>query len=87
MANKTKLVKISSHTNPNLGWNTPLFLNGHHSSADPARELFKSALNGERPVVYAEKKLFRRCGFGLSGNVYKTTGCFDMLRQVSLNNP
>jgi len=58
MANKTKLVKISSHTNPNLGWNTPLFLNGHHSSADPARELFKSALNGERPVVYAEKKLF-----------------------------
>jgi len=30
--------------------NTP-FLNGHHSPADRARELFKSGLNGERLVV------------------------------------
>jgi len=30
--------------------NTP-FLNGHHSSADRARERFKSDLNGERLVV------------------------------------
>jgi len=27
------------------------FLNGHHSSADRARELFKSGMNGERLVV------------------------------------
>jgi len=25
MAKKTKLVKISAPTNPNLGWNTPIF--------------------------------------------------------------
>jgi len=37
--------------------NTP-FLNGHHSSADRARERFKSDLNGERLVVWAEKKTF-----------------------------
>ena len=30
--------------------NTPV-LNGHHSPADRARELFKSGLNGERLVV------------------------------------
>ena len=54
---KTKLVKISAPTNPNLGW-TP-FLNGHHTPADRARELFKSALNGERLVVQPEKKTFR----------------------------
>jgi len=30
--------------------NTP-FLNGSHSPADRARELFKSGLNGERLVV------------------------------------
>ena len=56
--------------------NTP-FLNGHHSPADLARELFKSDLNGDRLVVYAEKKI-SPCDFGLFGYVYKTTGCFDM---------
>jgi len=27
------------------------------------------------------------CDFGLSGYVYKTTGCFDMFWQVSQNIP
>jgi len=34
------------------------FLNGHHSPADRARELFKPALNGEKLVVKIEKKIF-----------------------------
>jgi len=36
------------------------FLTGHQSPADRAIELFKSGLNGERLVVGAEKKTFRR---------------------------
>jgi len=40
------------------GLENTTFLNGHHSPADRAGELFKSGLNGERLVVLAEKKLF-----------------------------
>jgi len=42
------------------GLENTTFLNGHHSPADRAGELFKSGLNGERLVVLAEKKTFRR---------------------------
>jgi len=55
------------------------FLNGHHSPADRAIDLFKSGLIGERLVALAEKKIFSPCDLGLYGYVYKTTSCFDML--------
>jgi len=48
---------FSTHK-PQSGLENTLFLNGHHSSADRARELFKSGLNGERLAVQAEKKIF-----------------------------
>jgi len=41
---------ISTHK-PQSGLENILFLNGHHSPADRARELFKSGLNGEILVV------------------------------------
>jgi len=50
---------FSTHK-PQSGLENIPFLNGHHSPADRARELFKSGLNGERLVVSAEKKTFRR---------------------------
>jgi len=76
-----KTLKIGENCSthkPQSGLENILFLNGHHSPADRARELFKSGLNGERLVVYVEKKNFLPCDFGLSGYVCKTTGCFDM---------
>jgi len=50
---------FSTHI-PQSGVENISFLNGDHSPADRARELFKSVLNGERLVVWAEKKTFRR---------------------------
>jgi len=50
---------LSTHK-PQSGLENTPFQNGHHSPADRARELFKSVLNWERLVVYAEKKTFRR---------------------------
>jgi len=41
---------FSTHKTQSGLENTP-FLNGHHSPANRARELFKSGLNGERLVV------------------------------------
>jgi len=49
---------FSTHK-PQSGVENTLFLNGHHSPADRARELFKSGLNGERLVVRLKKKIFR----------------------------
>jgi len=49
-----KTPKISenfSTPKPQSGVVSTPFLNGHHSQADRARELFKSVLNGERLVV------------------------------------
>jgi len=43
-------------------------------------------LNRERLVALTEKKI-SPCDFGLSGHVYKTTGCFGMFWQVCQNNP
>ena len=59
--NKTPQIgeNFSTHKPQSTLENIP-FLNGHHSPADQARELFKSGLNGERLVVLAEKKTFRR---------------------------
>jgi len=74
MAKKNKIGENFCTHKPQFGLELTPFLNGHHVLADRARELFKSALNGERLAVWAEKKL----DFGLSGYVYKTTGCFDM---------
>jgi len=48
---------FSTHK-PQSGVENTLFLNGHHSPADRARELFKSGLNGERLVVRLKKKFF-----------------------------
>jgi len=42
--------KFSTHKPQTRLENIP-FLNGHHSPADRARELFKFGLNGERLVV------------------------------------
>jgi len=36
---------------PQSGLENIPFLNGHHSPADRARELFKTGLNGERRAV------------------------------------
>jgi len=77
---------FSTHKPQSAVENIP-FLNGHHSPADRARELFQSDLNGERLVEQAEKKTFHRFDFGLSGYVYKTTGCFDIFWHVFQNNP
>jgi len=41
---------FSTHK-PQSGLENTLFLNGRHSPADRARELFKSGLNEERRVV------------------------------------
>jgi len=41
---------FSTHK-PQSGLENIPFLNGHHLTADRARELFKSGLNGERLVV------------------------------------
>jgi len=41
---------FSTHK-PQYGVENIPFLNGHHSPADRARELFKFPLNGERVVV------------------------------------
>jgi len=41
---------FSTHK-PQSGLENTLFLNGHHSPADRARDLFKSCLNGEKLVV------------------------------------
>jgi len=50
--NKTPKIgeNFSTHKPQSTLENIP-FLNGHHSPADQARELFKSGLNGERLVV------------------------------------
>jgi len=75
-----KIGAFSTHKPQSGVENTP-FLNGHHSPADRARELFESGLNGERLVVRLKKKT-SPCDFGLSGYVYKTTGCFDRFLQT-----
>jgi len=49
---------FSTHK-PQSGLENIPFLNGHHSPADRARELFKSTLNWERLVVRLKKKTFR----------------------------
>jgi len=50
--NKTpKIGKNFSIPKSQSGLENIPFLNGHHSPADRARELFKSGQNGERPVV------------------------------------
>jgi len=46
-----KIGENFSTPKPQSGLENIPFLNGHHSSADRARELFKSVLNGERFVV------------------------------------
>jgi len=50
--NKTPKIgeNVSTHK-PQSGLENIPFLNGHHSPADRAIELFKSGLNGERLVV------------------------------------
>jgi len=63
-------VKIFALTNSNLGCNTPLFLYGHNSPADQARELLKPSLNGERLEFRLKKKIFSACVFGFFGHDY-----------------
>jgi len=48
MDKKTKIGENFCTQKPQSGVDNTPFLNSHHSPADPARELFKSALNGER---------------------------------------
>jgi len=79
MAKKNKIGENFCTHKPQFGLEHTPFLNGHHSPADRARELFKSALNGGKTCSLGWKKNFSLCNFGLSGYVYKTTGCFDML--------
>jgi len=51
MDKKTKIGENFCTHKPQPGVDCTPFLNGHHSPADRARELFKAALNGERLVV------------------------------------
>jgi len=51
MDKKTKIGENFCTHKPQPGVQNIPFLYGHHSPADRARELFKSALNGERLVV------------------------------------
>jgi len=48
---KTKIGENFSTHKPQSGVENIIFLNGHNSPAEQARELFKSVLNGERLVV------------------------------------
>jgi len=51
MDKTAKIDKNFSTHKPQSGLENILFLNGHRSPADRARELIKSGLNGERLVV------------------------------------
>jgi len=57
-----KITKIGENFythKPQPGVDYTPFLNGHHSPADRAKELFKPALNGEGLVVSIEIKNFQ----------------------------
>ena len=51
MDKTSKIGEIFSTHKPQPGVENIPFLNGHHSPADRARELFVSGLNGKRLVV------------------------------------
>jgi len=51
MDKKTKIGENFSTHKPQARLDYTSFLNGHHSPADRARELFKPALNREKLVV------------------------------------
>jgi len=51
MAKKRNIGENFYTHKPQFGLEHTTFLNGNHLLADRARELLKSGLNGERPVV------------------------------------